>query len=117
MIKVSLINGINQEAILKKLNSQIDNASAVLVNEIERVSDPFTPFRTGDLYASVKKEKKGNRYIGISYNVPYAKDIWYGKPYWHYTKTDTHPNAGPRWVERAFDVHKNDVIKIVAERI
>lgn len=110
MIKAEVINQVSQEALLKKLNNSIDNASGVLVNEIARVSKNFTPYRNGGLFASLKYEKDGGRYTGISYSVPYAKRVWYGNDNWQYTTTQ-HSQACPRWILRAFEVYKSEVIK------
>ena len=114
MIKVSVINNITEAALLKQLNAKIKNASAVLVNEIARVSAPFVPYLSGSLYDTMKFEKRGDKFVGISYNMPYARRIWYGDPNWNYTK-ETHPQACPRWIIRAFEVHKNDIMKSVVE--
>lgn len=116
MIKAEVINRISAEEEIKKLNTKVKNASAVLINEVIRISKDFTPRRAGDLEGSLKIEKKGDEYIGISYNMPYARRMWYGEESWNWTRR---PNsqAGPRWVKRAFDINGNEVIKSVAEAI
>lgn len=114
MIKVSVINKVTLESMMKQINPKIKNASAVLINEIERVSKDFTPYLSDNMFTSLKREMKGDDYIGISYNTPYARRIWYGDPNWNYTK-ETHPQACPRWIIRAFEVHKNDIMKSVVE--
>lgn len=126
MIKVGAINKISADIILKKLNSKIDNASAVLVNEIKRVSFDYIPYRSGALAGIENNDKgeryeildikEGNRYTGISYTAPYASYVWYGKPNWKYT-AETHPNACPRWVLRAFELYKDDILQKVIKEL
>ena len=121
MIKVSVINKVTLESMMKQINPKIKNASAVLINEIQRVSEDFTPYLSGDMFDSRKREMKGDDYIGISYNTPYARRIWYGDPNWNYTKPNPennetgHSQACPRWIIRSFEVHKNDIMTSVVE--
>lgn len=121
MIKANVINKVSAEAILKELNPKIDNASAVLVNELERIAFQYTPYRSGGLSGAnkeydVKPVKEGNRYTGLSYTAPYASAVWYGKPNWKYT-TEHHPNASPKWILRAFEVHGSEIMKEVIKAL
>ena len=121
MIKANVINKVTLESFMKQLNPKVKNASAVLINEIERVSEDFTPYLSGDMFDSAKREMKGDDSIGISYNTPYARRIWYGDPNWNYTRANTengetgHSQACPRWIIRAFEVYKDDIMKLVVE--
>lgn len=122
MIKANIINKVSAEEILRQINHKIDNASAVLVNELKRKSFKYTPYRSGGLSGSeqaensyeVVSEVEGNRYTGITYTAPYASVVWYGKPNWKYN-TGKHPNACSRWVLRAFEIHGNEIIKEVVK--
>lgn len=116
MIKAEVINQLSEEAILKRLNGKINNASAVLINEIERVSLQFTPRRNDGLIDSLKKEKEGDRFVGISYNTPYARRMWYGDETWNWNLSKS-PKAGPRWIKRAFEVYNSEIFKSVVEEL
>lgn len=107
-------------------------------NELLRISDPYTPFRSGITADTAYISPDGT---AINYVTPYARYIWYGKlmvdpitkkgafhnsvyGFWSRPKvqkelTDTNlkyqgaPLRGPKWVERAYIDNKDAVIASV----
>lgn len=130
------LDGAN--AILKEIG--LDEGGKVqrfFSSEIMRISNPYLPFKGGALQASARLTDKGD---GIIYDTPYARYHWYGKlmvdpvtgkgafynpqtgRFWSrpntpkvLTNTDLKykgaPMRGPRWVERAWIDHKDEIIK------
>lgn len=104
-------------------------------NELLRISNPYTPFRSGVTADTAYISPDGT---AINYVTPYARYIWYGKlmvdpitkkgafysptyGFWSRPKvqkelTDTDleyqgaPIRGPKWVERAYIDNKDAVI-------
>lgn len=106
-------------------------------SEVMRTSNPYLPFKAGALQASERLTEKGD---GIIYDTPYARYHWHGKlmvdpitkkgafynpttgRFWSRPNTPKEltdrdlryrgaPMRGPRWVERAWIDHKDEVIK------
>lgn len=106
-------------------------------SEVVRVSNPYLPFRNAGLQSSMRLTDKGD---GIIYDTPYARYHWYGKlmvdpitkkgafynpttgRFWSRPNTQKvltnrdlryrgAPMRGPRWVERAWIDHGNEIIK------
>ncbi len=106
-------------------------------SEVMRTSNPYLPFRNAGLQSSARLTDKGD---GIIYDTPCARYHWYGKlmvdpitkkgafynpktgRFWSRPNTPKEltdrdlryrgaPMRGPRWVERAWIDHKDEVIK------
>lgn len=106
-----------------------------VTNEILRISQPYTPFRSGILSGTAYIEPDGT---AINYVVPYARYLWYGKlmvdpitkkgafhsptyGFWSRPKVQKEltdkdlkyqgaPLRGPKWVERAYIDNKDAII-------
>lgn len=128
------------EAILK--DRGLDEGGKVqrfFSSEVMRMSNPYLPFKAGVLQASARLTDKGD---GIIYDTPYARYHWHGKlmvdpitkkgafynpktgRFWSRPNTPKEltdrdlryrgaPMRGPRWVERAWIDHKDEIIKAV----
>lgn len=111
-------------------------------NELFRISNPYTPFRSGVLSGTAYIEPDGT---SINYITPYARYLWYGKlmvdpitnkgafynpvyGFWsrpgvqkELTEIDLKfqgaPLRGPRWVERAYIDNKNTITTSVERYI
>lgn len=126
------------EAILK--DRGLDEGGKVqrfFSSEVMRVSNPYLPFKAGALQASARLTDKGD---GLIYDTPYARYHWHGKlmvdpitkkgafynpktgRFWSRPNTPKEltdrdlkyrgaPMRGPRWVERAWIDHGDEVIK------
>ena len=110
-------------------------------SEVMRMSEPYLPFKAGALQASARLTEKGD---GIIYDTPYARYHWYGKlmvdpitkkgafynpqtgRFWSRPNTPKEltnkdlvyrgaPMRGPRWVERAWIDHGDEIIKAVQD--
>lgn len=110
-------------------------------SEVMRTSNPYLPFKAGALQASARLTDQGD---GIIYDTPYARYHWYGKlmvdpitkkgafynprtgRFWSRPNTPKEltnkdlqyrgaPMRGPRWVERAWIDHSNEIIKAVQD--
>lgn len=108
-------------------------------SEVMRVSAPYLPFKAGALQSSARLTDQGD---GIIYDTPYARYHWFGKlmvdpktkkgafynpktgRFWSRPNTQKEltdrdlrykgaPMRGPRWVERAWIDHSNEIIKAV----
>lgn len=112
MIKIGAVNIVGLEALIKKVNPLIDNASVVLANEYAKIAKQYTPYRSGDLERSLRYFYEGRRVVALVYNISYAKKIWYGDPNWNYN-TSVNRFACPRWTERSWLVHGKDIINNV----
>ena len=90
----------------RKWQGQYDRAQMFVDSEVLRLSEPYTPLRTGML---VKSGILGTD-IGsgeVSWIAPYARAQYYGarKP-----GSETGPNRGPQWFERMKAVYKNQIL-------
>lgn len=115
MIKATIVNNINWEALIKRAQPLINNASAVIYTELTKYAIQFTPRLSGGLLESMREVKKGNRWVGIEYTVYYAKYVYYGLQSWNWT-IQTHPNASPRWLHRAFDIYKKNIFALINKK-
>lgn len=108
-------------------------------SEVMRTSNPYLPFKAGALQAFARLTDQGD---GIIYDTPYARYHWYGKlmvdpitkkgafynprtgRFWSRPNTPKEltnkdlqykgaPMRGPRWVERAWIDHSDEIIKAV----
>ena len=90
----------------QKWQGQYSDAQKFVDSEVERLSEPFTPLRTGML---IKSGILGTN-IGsglVQWIAPYAKAQYYGhrKP-----GSLTGPLRGPQWFERMKAVHKDTIL-------
>lgn len=129
------VNLDGTEEILK--NHNLETAGEVqqaLTNNLMLLADEYAPFSTGVLKNSARPTED---YTGIYYEGPYARYHWYGKIYVDpktkaacfmtekgprsragIKKIPTERNMvykngalrGPKWVERAFIDHKDEII-------
>lgn len=91
-------------------------AQLVMTTEIYKKSVPYTPFDNNPLSTLVTLEPNS-----ITYNVPYAKRMWYGKVMAGNplaaidkdVKFQGAPMRGKEWVTRAMIDRKGDVIQAV----
>ncbi len=90
---------IDSHKLMAKYDDRLERAQAFLDSEVLRQSRPYVPFRTGMLVNTALVERPGK----IVYPQPYAKAQYYGQDF-NFTLTH-HPNAGPKWTERAKAVH------------
>lgn len=116
MVKIGSINSAELEKLIKQANPMIDNASSVLANEIKRCAKDFTPYRDGGLQGSLKFERKDGRVVGITYDIEYASKMYFGDPNWRYNRSKN-TQAQPHWVEVAWGVHKDEILKNVNKAI
>lgn len=88
-----------------------------LTNEIWKHSEPFTPFRTGNLAHNVIMARDGTWFQYLS---PYARYHWYGKlMIGPAPKKETDidltyqgaPMRGPFWVIRMWNDKKDEILK------
>jgi hypothetical protein len=93
---------INEAYLLGKYGDRIERAQAFLDSEVLRQSNPFVPFVQGTLANTAVIEKPGE----IVYVQPYARAMYYGDNF-NFTKS-FHPDAGPRWTDRAKAIHLPD---------
>ncbi len=94
-----------------------------LRNEVDRLSNPYIPMRSGYLKDASKSYPDNH---SIKYNSPYARYQYYGKvmvgkPPKKVTNTDLSyngaPKRGARWEKRMMQDRKNDICKRVEEYI
>lgn len=89
---------IDLSGMTRKLSRQnFNRGKLVMLNQMAADIDPFVPYKGGDL--STLSGISPNQ-TGLQYVVPYARRLYYGSPSWHWTTT-VHPNAGPKWDQRA----------------
>lgn len=82
-----------------------------ITNEIYRVSDPYTPMKTGALKNTVAFDSDGG---GFTYLVPYARKHWYDLQGANFRGA---PLRGSRWVTRAFNDNQEAIIRSAKEMI
>ena len=95
-------------------------AALFMTNEIYKLSMPYTPMDNNILATTTTITANS-----ITYNVPYAQRMWYGKVMAgnplaaidKEIKFQGSPMRGMRWVERAMIDKKQDVIKAVEDYI
>lgn len=90
-----------------KWQGRYSRAQQFVDSEILRLSEPFTPLRTGML---VKSGTLGTE-IGsgtVSWIAPYSRAQYYSprKP-----GSETGPNRGPFWFERMKQIHKTRILE------
>lgn len=112
MFKIGKINTIQLEYLIKKAKPIIDNASSFLANELKKYVKPYTPYREGGLERSLKFIRKDGRVVGLVYDIEYASKMYHGDPNWNYTKR-INPQARPRWVESAWQIHHTEILNNV----
>lgn len=77
----------------------------VLANQIESDSNRYAPKLTGDLRSQSFVTFDNKKII---WNAPYAARMYYNQ-YKNYTT----PGTGPKWVEKANAIHRNEWIRVV----
>lgn len=112
---------------LVNLLQQGKKAEEAAADKLLSMSDPYVPFRTGDLAANGEVHASmGNTYI--EWNLDYANYIYKGKvmtgskPKQVTDKplsygTARHPLAGPQWDQRAINDHPGALEKVVVEAL
>ena len=111
-----------QEILAKRDLEPGGKAQRFMSSEIQRLSDPYTPFDNGILKSNVSISLDGTQII---YNAPYAKRMWYGKVMAGSPLVATDkdinfqgaPMRGKEWVTRAMIDRKQDVISAVEKFI
>ena len=112
----------NINEILAKRGLGTDNAAQkFLVNEIWKISDPYTPYDQGILKSNVSIASDGSSLV---YNSPYARMLWYGKvmvgtaPKQPSDKDLTFEGAplrGSFWVNRMWSARGQEIINSLAK--
>lgn len=93
---------LNQQYTENRFAVKYKKAQQWLDNEVLKDSDPYCPFRTGNL---ARSGQRGTQ-LGsgkIVYNAVYASRCYYGK--FNFSK-DKHPLACRQWFEKAKGVNK-----------
>ena len=87
----------------------------LLATQIMQVSDPYTPFRDGYLKNSAEMELDGRRitYGSRGQSSKYARRLWYGDGF----NFKGAPIRGSRWVERAWAVNGDQVVRNIQNQI
>ncbi len=89
---------INTQACIGRFNSKFSAAQKFLDNEVLKDSDPFVPFRTGNLRNSgITGTTLGSGQV--IYSAPYSKPMYYGFGF-NFSKVK-HPQACAQWFEKA----------------
>ncbi len=109
MFNVKVSGQLKYEDIIKSINKKIDNASAVIYNELAKNSFQFTPRLNDGLIDSLKPIIENGQYIGIEYTVPYAKRLYFGVDF-NFTK-NPNPLARALWVREAWRMYKSKILK------
>lgn len=101
----------------KKLRKASPEALKFFVARTRAYSDPYTPFDTGRLKNTVREESNKKMFglvmnADLVYTAPYAKYVWYGKPYWNWHNGGMQVGGlrGCYWVLRAY-ADKGDQIE------
>lgn len=97
----------NTGEVVDKLDSLLDDATLTQIQEaFAKTIDPWTPFRSGALHSDITVDA-----TGVTYNVPYAADKYYGTVY---TKT-VHPLATSHWDDVAMQTESDALVQRVKE--
>ena len=89
---------INTQSCAGRLNKKFSLAQKYLDNEVLKDSDPFVPFRTGNLRNSgITGTVLGSG--NVVYSAPYSKPMYYGV-HFNFSKVK-HPQACAQWFEKA----------------
>lgn len=94
---------MNEQYTKDRFSVKYRKAQQWLDNEVLKDSDPYCPFRTGNL---VRSGQRGTQ-LGsgkVVYNAPYAARCYYGK--FNFSKAK-HPQACRQWFEKAKASCKN----------
>lgn len=123
-MKISVKVDIDTAKILQSRGLGGDHsANKFIANEVKRLSDPYTPFRQGDLMAATIQPGAPAR---LEYDTPYAHYQWTGlvmggRAPRHYTGAAlTYYGGGmrgPRWTERAMADRGPDVVRSLANYV
>ena len=104
---------INENSIKQKVDALLDETTMLRIQEVfAETIDPWTPFLTGQLSGDIEIDS-----TGVTYNVPYAKNKYYGEVY----HKEVHPLATSHWdqvamQQGAYDILKAKVTEIITER-
>lgn len=94
---------INTQYCLGRFNCKFSAAQKFLDNEVLKDSDPFVPFRTGNLRNSgITGTVLGSG--KVVYSAPYSKKMYYGFNF-NFSKVK-HPQACAQWFEKAKAIKK-----------
>lgn len=103
-MKVKINIDSTQKILLKRNLNKNGNAQRFFTNEIKRLSDPYTPFDTGQLKTNV--DVQSNKII---YKVPYAKRQYY--------ENKGKGMKGKQWVIRMWSDRGSEIVNSVAKLV
>lgn len=94
---------INPKAVENAVNNLLDDDTMLSIQQIfADAIDPWTPFLTGRLSGDITIDSEG-----VTYNVPYAADKYYGYAY----HKEVHPLATSHWDKVAVEQGAMDSIE------
>lgn len=86
---------LDPNVLVDKFNEILDDKTLTEIQTVfAQLIDPWTPFLSGELHENISIDSEG-----VTYNVPYASEKYYGTVY---TKTH-HPLATSHWDEVAME--------------
>ena len=96
---------LNLNGTERQIRQMTDRGQYALAQQVYADSNRYAPKLTGDLrqQSFVTFDNKH-----IEWNVPYAARMYYNQ-YRNYTT----PGTGPKWVEKANAIHRNDWIRVI----
>ena len=102
---------VNKSQITKQINDMFNDENMLKIHEkYAEIIDPWTPFYTGKLHEDITITPKG-----ITYNVPYSAQKYYGTV----SCKEFHPLATSHWdrvaMQTQLPVVKSEIIKIISE--
>lgn len=90
---INVTISVDNEMIGGMLSALLDDGVRTqLQEEFAKIIDPWTPFLSGALHSDITIDS-----TGVTYNVPYAADKYYGTVY----HKEVHPLATSHWDEVA----------------
>jgi len=101
-------NFVNLKFSTRRFTRQYSRAQAIIDSEVLRLSEPFTPLRTGQL---VKSGSAGTD-IGsgeVKWIATYSRAQYYSK---RKPGSQTGPQRGPYWFERMKAVYGRQLVKM-----
>ncbi len=98
--------------LLKRNLNKNGKAQKFFSTEVQRVADPYVPFKQGILKNTVRVET--NRII---YTPPYAKKIYYENKGYGTQGTAKGGLRGKQWIPRMWADKGKDIVKSVAEYV
>ena len=101
-------------ALMKKLGLGVGGRVQKAIDQaVLDYSMPYVPWRTGALALGAYAETEIGSGL-VVYPGPYARSVYYGVGIYNWT-LDTHPLAGPLWIERMKADHTKDIVIAAAK--